>query len=212
MKTPINTLLVALCCVSIILAGCNAISPDTDDKPDLPDSDLVGDKKCSPPCWNGIIPGQTSQDTAVLVMQRLNDEIGGKLSVTNYGMSWREKVSGRVYGVHFQDDRVKIIQFIIDGTSLEQVIGLFGEQDYLISGFDKGGGRGILIYYPNKGLAFTVDLKNQKTITKDAPVTYSYFVHPTDIRNEIGIIHGEEWIDEFMTTIHDWKGYGDVVQ
>lgn len=211
MKTSINTLLVALYGVAILLGGCNAIHADSD-KRNLPDVDLVGVKNCSPPCWNDITPGQTSTDDAIIAMRQLKEEKGGDLSINNYGITWREKAFKKVYTIELQNDFVELIQLSIDRTSLEQVVSLFGEPDYWISGVDKGGGGCfILIYYPNKGLTFTVNLKNEKSITKDASVTYSYFVPSTDIRNEIGIIHGEEWIDEFMTKIHEWKGYGETI-
>ncbi len=203
MKTLINIPLIALCCAALILAGCKA-------EPAPLDPYLVGTENCSPPCWNGILPGQTNQDTAVRMMLQVNDENGGHLSVNNFGISWQEKVTKRVYGIDFEDDLVKIIRFQMNRASLEQVIGLFGEPEYWISGAGKGE-RYILIYYPDKGLAFAGSPGRQKTITRDASVTYSYFVSSTDIRNEIGIIHGEGWIDEFMTKIHEWKGYGDVI-
>ena len=202
MKTPINTLLIVLCCVVAILTGCKIDSVDTN---------LIGNKNCSPPCWNNITPGQTSKDNAILAMHQLNREKGGELSINDYGISWREKILKGVYTIELQDNFVKLIRFPTNGTSLEKVINLFGEPNYYAAGFGREGEHFILIYYPNKGLAFIVDLEDEKVITKDASVTYSYFLPSTDIRNEIGIIHGEKWIDKFMTELHEWKGYGDVI-
>ena len=203
MRTPFNALLIALCCATIFLTGCKASSPDTN---------LIGNNNCNPPCWNEITPGQTNKDQATMAMHQINYEKGGELSVSDYGISWQERTFGRVYAIEFEGNLVKLIRFPTERTSLEQILSLFGEPDYLITepGKGKGGGNFILIYYPNKGLAFTIDLKSQKTVTADGSVVGSWFLPPTDIRNAIGIIHGEEWIDEFMARIHNWNGYGEV--
>lgn len=52
---------------------------------------LIGDEDCPPPCWMGIIPGETSYDEAISIVEKLpfvNDKGYVRVSEDYQHISW----------------------------------------------------------------------------------------------------------------------------
>lgn len=175
------------------------------------DSDLVGNEKCSPPCWMGIQPGKTKTSDAIQLLKGVEAESGGKLTILDTGViSWLNN-SKKNYSLYSDSDLiVKVkIDFRSSSINLEEAISLFGEPSNLSPGKISGGGYFISAYYPDKGLVFVAGgNKSLYEIYPSMPIVLAYFVQPGDITTIVPSLVGKNVISETLAKIKEWKGYG----
>jgi len=189
----------------ITLSGCKGNNIDTD---------LMIEETCHPPCWNSIIPGETSEDQAIEILHQLELENKGILKISESNISWYSN-DGKSYVIQVNKAVVQI-RFEVKATSLEKLIEQFGQPNGFIVIPGRHNGFALTLYYPQSGLAFLAQgskswgLSSKRAVTRDMPITYAYFVAPSDIRGMLTVIHGVEWVDKLLPELKDWTGYGEV--
>lgn len=192
-----RTTLVALLCLLVLSNGCNlapsgtptALSGDqTTPRPSLlpePPSTYFPrptgeewaieewryDESCAPPCWNGIVPGVSSAEDVVRILDELQveGEIQGyaKLSDTHYRV---ELPSGDVVSIALPEGLVNGLNLSYRGRyipRLSQVIERFGEPEAL---------------GPSRGLSWTRDCPRDEwddRVYYTAPSTGVYLLYPS---------------------------------
>ena len=208
-KRGINLFMVTL----LILSGCNK----------HPDSDLIGSKTCSPPCWMNIRPGATKTNDAISNLTTLESQGKGHLEIAQDGsINWYpSSSSNKIDYLYSRSDL--IIEIKLDmrpsSTSLEEVISMFGDPSSFK--FDRlaGGYFFVDLFYPDKGLAFTASGNKGGTqngvtdfvVEPEVIVSFAYFMHPSDITGMVNSLYGANKAPEILFRVQEWKGYGTYI-
>jgi hypothetical protein len=179
------------------------------------DLDLVGSESCSPPCWKGIVPGETSENQAIEILRRMESEKIGKLTLLPDVISWQD-VENRNYTIEVEEGLVVQISFIAETTNLREIIDKFGIPDGFAAVAGRHGKHSIILYYPSEGLSFfAVDkrwgrLHPGVKIFPSMPITFVHFIAPTDLPSMLAVIHGEDWEGRILSEMNEWDGYGTI--
>jgi hypothetical protein len=175
------------------------------------DSALVGNEKCSPPCWIGIQPGKTTKVDAVKLLKGIEANGGGRLTILDTGIiKWLDNSKKNYYLYTDGDLIVKVeIDFRSDSMDLDEVISLFGEPASLHLGKLRDGGYFVSVFYPEKGLVFVAGGdKSLYEIYPSMPIALVYFLQPSDISTIVPSLFGKDIVSETLANIQEWNGYG----
>src|SRR5688572_15029166 len=147
---------------------------------------ILDKSSCALPCWNGIIPGQTTEadlleilktlpdiDTDAIQIQNRQGDIFDRLIFFSFRQEWTLSQRPSLHGqASIINNTVSV--FTICGainTSMDQLVEGIGEPEYIISGNNIGGGRTVILTNSQKGFSFsfTTELDNLK-ITPITPI------------------------------------------
>jgi hypothetical protein len=168
---------------------------------------LTNTNPCSPPCWMGITPGETSKEQAINILEQEELNENGELTVTLTEISWRVNNGQRVHIFSDADDIINRVTIMLSETDLESVIEEFGDPDYMRSGEISDGWYSAYIYYLQKGLSFRVSGREMK-ITPNMVVGIAYFTSSAqDAYTMLNDVHGPDIADKYLSTIQSWNGY-----
>lgn len=200
MKKNTSFLMLFIIFLQLFVSGCSKT-----------DSDLVGNEKCSPPCWMGIQPGKTTKDDAVKLLKEIEADGGGRLTILDTGIiKWLNNSKKNYYLYTDSDLIVKVeINFRTKSMDLDEVISLFGEPSNLHLGKIRDGGYFISVFYPEKGLVFVAGGdKSLYEIYPSMPIALVYFLQPSDIVTIVPSLFGKDIVSETLANIQEWNGYG----
>jgi hypothetical protein len=230
MKIQIYLFLIST--VVLILFGC---SPQTTEpkqpwEPQLiTHPSLLGSENCRPPCWEGIIPDETSYEEALSIVDNLlTSNTEGSFKVGYYVggkyIHWYGGIKGTSQenhvGIFFQHNLVSIMRLDFHETGnidLGSLINHFGTPH----GYDYGYDRNVFCvdtYFPNHGLvAESVKITGRKeveeTISEDMEITKVFFLAPDD--PGIFNIKSFEYRNSHLNTAslqvpeyYSWEGFG----
>jgi hypothetical protein len=196
----ITRLGLAVILILIFAVGCSS-------KNDI-DPILLGKNDCLPPCWNSIIPGQTTMAEASKIIE--ND--GEKIKYSSDDMNLYVDYRDRHVSLHFYNDQiVESIAFDLERTHLDQIIEVFGEPEFLEFQFSGGGVTNI--FYPTRGLYFLGPGKRNIThekwvISRNTNLTYTVFTK-ANINGQddewFGMLFGDGV--SIKQRIIPWQGY-----
>ena len=185
--------------------------------PNLKDTWLIGTEDCRPPCWNGIIPGDTTFEEALNVIQSLgfiNNKGEIRVGEDESYIYWYRGDSKKVKIYLYEN---KVILMRLDKLSrldLGSVVDHFGEPDGYTVFIDDLGGI-VEVFYPNYGLVFEMNLEVEDSITQDLRVWQFWILSPEDpeyfyasyIDNQdIMYDQGPGFIKELI--YYEWEGFG----
>lgn len=138
----------------------------------------IGSDLCKPPCWHGIIPGQTSIKDAEVKIESLeffsddgymrNDESFSELI-------WYGGGGNNAY-FSYDDNIIQSINFyFLDGSFLDTILSNYGNPDgYILSEDDAG--YVITIFYPSLGIVFHASQGYPEPISSKMTVNVGYYL------------------------------------
>ncbi len=176
---------------------------------------LDGTASCKPPCWNSIIPGETSYEEVLIILGQM--EANGQGHMTILGESqikmlrWEDQ-NRSFYYINLENDVVSQISFRIISFTLNELINRFGDPEYLHLINTQGGPSGAF-YYPSKGLAFYGGAKwgtdQNFQILPETVISAVFFTPPSDLDTMVANVHGSKVADDVLRRIKEWEGYGN---
>lgn len=194
--------------------------------------DLMSDDPCPPPCWQGIIPGQTTEQEAIDILladtrsdyilspnfSKLEDSTKTMIYWVIKGAKMPSGVSA-LSSLHIWDGKVHDIDLKLDaGLTVQRVIDRWGEpKKSFVYTYGKHGLHGwAVLCYPEQGLEFTAYLPFDPTslsLDPDDQVLFAFFYAP---------MTEEQWLSEPLDQypwrirprdpgkIADWLGFGTI--
>jgi len=189
----------------------------------LHDSFLSG-TPCAPPCWHGIVPGETSRSQA---LQRLEDhpyirtsslEEAGTSERGGVLWLWREATGTSVAsGVSWEDDIVQEIRLgLPPGLTVEQVVERFGAPEAVkvaIGGVPEHTYYIIDLYYPGAGIQFDAYTREgESALEPSTRVTAVLLFVPTTLEQRVLTEYGEGSFSHIMGIMRPWQGYGELFE
>ncbi len=135
-----------------------------------PDSSIFTGQPCAPPCWYGIVAGETGYDALLKLLHQnphvVQSTIKHDDSPESWGdVSWRYPTSADHGGIAFlRDEIVQVLELDSESqftmgdavrrfgqpTKIQIWSGLFGQEQ---------SGYGVLTYYPEVGLGFRFQMR-----------------------------------------------------
>jgi hypothetical protein len=177
------------------------------------DKSLMVSENCSPPCvWN-ILPGVTETTKAIQLLESLEANNVGELTILDSGIiRWRASEAN--YYFYPDGDLINLISLSLESTTLEDIVGLFGEPASLDLGKIRDGYFFVALFYPERGLCFVVSGKHTDIdgfmIESSMPVVKADFLVPSDITTMVKSLYGKEIVEETLIEIQAWSGYGKL--
>lgn len=177
---------------------------------------LIGTEECRPPCWEGIIPGETTFEEArdfLRDSEFVSAEGWIKTQDDKSSLIWYRR-DGDSAIIRFYENKVILINFRFRERiyDLGSMANHFGEPEGYTVGFDEGF-YSITVFYPNIGLVIGARQEWGDPISQDMSVEWFYFLSPEDPVNFPSIFHyylkfSEPNIREKQ--YYKWEGYGIV--
>ena len=184
------------------------------------DRSLVTDIPCSAPCWQGIIPGVTTRQEALEILQtntyiqsgsgksKGNDELGG------YTWKWRVPGLGKWLppSIEWQNNVVQEIKLgLTFDFTVQAAIQKFGLPEAI--SISRGGTPEhwywiVRFFYPQKGMdlsAYTSEYENEIYPSTEIGVVTLYA--PTNLELRLKILY-----DEVLYKTYSWRGYGNLIE
>lgn len=184
---------------------------------------------CAFPCWNGIVVGETTETELLKILGTFPDIDQETIEITdtadnvfdhNVYFSFRQSWTlghhrKLIANADIANDKVGALIFcgeinITIGELVEQI----GEPENIISGNNIGGGRGVILTLPVKGLAFwyTAKLSNLE-ITPDTQIDCIEIFYPALYYEMLDIgsfSAGYYNAEETLRVMYPWDGYGNL--
>jgi len=182
---------------------------------------------CSPPCWQNIVPGKTTKDEVIKLLNTLPDINKGSIETIttiepndSIKWSWNPKAadySGRIF---IQDDVTFLITVAPKENRLhfEEVILKLGEPEQVLAFLEKGERVSITIFilYPTKGYGFldyyTSSFDNTKSTIEIKPEMEVKYIWFGEVENfYLNLTNG--YIGRLTSSfvkegVQPWNGYG----
>ncbi len=192
----------------------------------VPEFVLPGDTPnpgCVPPCFHGVIPGQTTMtDTLALLgasPRQVNPEGNLRWETVDPPRPWRPESRAAADFIWFKNGIVSSIQLVEpEKVDLGQILSQYGEPSAMAIG--RPGHVNLLdfvLVYPAKGLAFigrkepvTDDESKEFTPSRDIPVVGRIYFPPmpSDKLTKDVI---ESWAASVLIDLYPWPGFGKSV-
>ena len=208
-------LLAAIACLS----SCSAQEP-------LVAQGLLEGEPCGPPCFQGLVPGSSTEDE-VRQFLRSGEYAVGPYSVIERSqqgvlvLTWdRRGLGGQKNEFQIQDDVLSLTSMYVDSdVTLEQVVNRYGAPDKFVADLYLSGRVYTLVglFYREVGMILDLhlydDVPQLKPETKVARVWY---FEPVSLDEAIAVLAGkkgqalEDFEQEQLGYWHDWQGYGVV--
>jgi len=143
---------------------------------------LIGDEDCRPPCWMGIIPGETLYDEAISIVEKLpfvNDRGFMRVSEDYQYIGWSNG-EVRSVSIYLSNNIVEFINIGLEGINLGSVVALFGEPAGYAYSTDSYSceGYSISLFYPNLGVVFPATQRLSGSVSKSMIVHSAFFLSP----------------------------------
>jgi hypothetical protein len=197
-----------------LLTGCDAllgaINPNASEtKPSLlsdallQDDSFISDELCAPPCWRGIIPGETTWLDAMDILRNdpnlTNLQFRADEATLQVGAAWAQRDGDNCCQMFSEDG--EIVSFIVAQTVpdvlFSEVIQKHGEPSYIIGDIVDDEQALASVYYPDVPMLIYLFAKGQNgELNGSSPVVG--FAYLTDaLMREL-----------LMTSnLHAWDGY-----
>jgi hypothetical protein len=206
----------------ILAAGCSSIrelSPTeiittpTNTPIPLTNPDLLGTSDCRPPCWHGIIPGVTTFDEALAIVdQEFSSDPDAEIfydiveDVLFLGNTNTDDITimGQDYlwvSIYFWDDVAAFIKLWSVDVELGAIINHWGEPDsYNMRFVDT---YHMWVYYEEYVLVFSMTLYegDDPFVSDETSVDHAMFIAPQ---------YFPEYTDDPYAPLREWGGYEGV--
>jgi len=186
-----------------LIAACAPTPQLRSDRLLQDDSFVSGEEPCAAPCWRGIIPGETSwnnaltiinDDTTLASLQTRTDE-----TTKQIGAAWAQKDGDNCCQMFSQDGET--VSFIVAQTTprtrFGEVVEKHGEPSYIIGDTVSSDQALVSVYYPDIPMLIYVFVEGENGQISDRSevVGFAYLT--------------SELMQELLTTsnLHTWDGY-----
>ncbi len=190
-----------------------------------------------PPCWQGLIPGQSSeQDVMDFLEHKLTQQEKGQAMNSLSARSdcqvfrWLTRqgsgidLENRVREIHVEHGKISyiLVEMPWFGPTMEDVIEIYGPPEYVFSLLAVGpdGEHYILeVYYPSRGLAFKLHPTQVRRITPRTRVSAIEYYTPGDIKHffiaRSACFHSrsEDLLPNIAleaSMVRPWAGFGEI--
>jgi hypothetical protein len=190
-----------------------------------PDVSILDHPKCELPCWNNIIPGETTYSEALQIVSNLDGIDPGKTE--DLGAPWdifsqqiwfylytdgslaKDQTLGALY---FIDNKAAML--LLDdniGRTFGELVEMTGVPEFIVSTYHPGGDSVIAIN-PAQGVAFEFKAKRDN-LEQDTKIESLMLFDPAHYQNllETGMFSWSQYNgEETMEVAYPWKGYGSI--
>lgn len=177
------------------------------------DKSLLTDVPCAAPCWQGIMPG-VSTEVEVRQILETNPYVQGEIWEGHYE-GWRvinwHPSRGRGITNHmlFRHGVAYLIRLgIVYDLTVEEILEKYGPPEAIlvdVGGLPERAYTAIYLYYPSKGLEFTASAPlGELEIQPTTKVVWAVYCAPTSFDNSI------LFPEELAKDLQPWEGYGEV--
>jgi len=191
------------------------------------DTSLLTGEPCEPPCWQGLIPGQSTGDevTNFLSTSRLVDQstVWEERSGCGLITRWRSPIShrkGRPLSwdlsswVCVSDGILRDMEILLDcDLTLQQLLEGYGPPekiDGVRGGIPERPYVAVALYYPDRGmmvqLELPVNVVQLEARTKVVRVRYFAVTTIEEMARALGVPDP----GQFARELQDWQGYGPI--
>jgi hypothetical protein len=194
---------------------------------------LLKDNTCTAPCWNGLVPGETSADDTFTILKQLPQVTHNSITFKKPGIFQMEASfllnSGEEVELVFQNDTLIYIRFFYPGQfislniTFQQLIEEFGEPDSIIRDFTFAGECLITLFISldeEKGMAYDFiedpichELFAIKKISPGTHISDLFYYDPdyfTELIDNGNISSGIFTSQDLNKLKQPWKGYGNI--
>lgn len=196
----------------------------------LVDDSLFSDIPCAAPCWQGIVPGETSRSQAIQILEDSPyiqaESIQEAGTSEEGGATWWWRIPGRRLqpSIWWEND---IVQEITLGLTYDltvgQVVAKFGSPDALhlsTGGVPEHPYWIVDLYYTERGIqfkAYTPEFSD--VIEASTEVGVVIFFIPCSLEERVVDIYceGNENLTQcdassIVNSMHLWRGYGNLIE
>lgn len=188
----------------------------------LLDDSIVSLEPCKLPCWNDLIPDETSSNEVLIGLSQISSIdptsviYSGDLSSTGTAY-WNFYVERNHYNNH-----IDWVDGVIDEIGYQQnakirvdeVIEIYGEPEWvcvLLTGRPFEEEYAVNLFFPDQGIQFMaylvgINAEIKPSSVVDVVLSYS----PMTIEERYKMIFGEDRYRYFERDIKPWRGYGPV--
>lgn len=175
---------------------------------------------CALPCWNGIVPGETSKDDVLKILPTLDNVNQKSILEETFGGVYGEMVRFDISSdsflllpsveIRFREDRVASIFFFGDlKLTFGKLIELTGEPNW-VDRWQDYGGKTFMTINIAKGIVF--GSYDSEDVTPETQVTFIGLFSPDEFQtladNKQMLPHFS--FDSMMKSIVPWQGYGNL--
>ncbi|MBK6792509.1 MAG: hypothetical protein IPG80_08175 [Anaerolineales bacterium] len=199
----------------IFSTGCLVTSPLQENSEDRGES-ILKNITCLPPCWEGVIPGETSKQELMTILYSIEKNNDSIIDHDEGLGNWDDIVSIYLYSQYGQKINFFIVEDMVVEISfshklyitLNEVIEILGEPDWIYPGLGHNGSI-LIIIYEKEAVALLHQMESGLFVERDL-VPQSEIV-------EMSFFNSIEAIEKNVVTRDDlekygyrWAGYGDV--
>lgn len=217
-RAVLRTLLLVAVCLGLAILGVYWWAGYRES---VTDKSLFTGSPCAPPCWQGIIPGETTAEEAMRILQsspyvkKGNIEKTGSYSLGAIWAYW--KISSGGVSVGLRDGLVHEIALNTPyRLTLGEVAKKFGTPEALrvnIAGIPEDPWWMIKMYYPARGIEFRVDGQfKDPSIEPSTQISGIRFVAPQSSLEELLAELYETYGDTYLECSRPWRGYGRIFE
>ncbi len=172
---------------------------------------------CSPPCWQGIIPGQTTLEQATTILKNLsiatNIELGPLTNTKELNWDWKGTDRGGKIWFHPATPAKTVYSIAtgLPGTKLGDIIAAYGEPTYIsvLSGPPVEQGQSttysIMVMFLSKGLYMNYQSKSKPSFNSDLLMVSPVFFEPNSLEQVAKLLSLGE-----TNVILPWQGFKSV--
>jgi hypothetical protein len=212
------TLLLVAVCLGLAILG---VYWWTGYRESVTDRSLFTGSPCAPPCWQGIIPGETTAEEALQILQsspyvkRKGIEKTGSYALGAIGAYWKAGSGG--VSVRLRDGLAYQIALGIPyRLTLGEVIEEFGMAEALMvnsAGVPENRWWMIHVYYPARGMEFIVDEQFEgPSLEPSTQVKAVTLVVPRSSLEGLLAELYETYREDYLEHTRRWKGYGRIFE
>jgi hypothetical protein len=209
-----SRILILIFSLTVACSACNAS-----------EKTLVTTSSCSLPCWNEIIPGETSKQDFFEIINNMPTVHENPIQLYSYSGEFSDAIRFRVHinkfirgpdveTIFFQEKVVKMDFFRNIGLTMEKTIEKFGIPDYVVVEYFHPEVKAITftIIYPTKGLLFEYGLKsNTSEIDPKDNITHVNAFDPNLFQQMLNAgLLVKMGNNKPMYEFFSWKGYGVI--
>ena len=186
---------------------------------------LLADSVCNLPCWNNVIPGKTTKDETLRIVNALEsvdkDTIRVFLKPTNifdgeiqFNIGLNEFVATGTE-IYLDGDIVAALSFSRRlGVTVGALIDKLGSPENIISMLQVERGSFVTAVYSTQGVGFGFYTDRDGVIQSNTSIDYLILFDPQYyerlLSERLFTAGNGLTLDDIQSHMHSWKGYGEI--
>lgn len=209
-----------------LLAGMTCVNSCSPTQGGLVAKGLLFGEPCGPPCWQGLVPGTSTQEDVLEFMtssyyvgDHYRDEYAGRTVIR-----WQSTQSGRSNqtwnAFSFKDDVLIVIRTYLDyDFTLEQLLQGYGPPEKFRANWEGGSSviADVTLFYPQLGIAPQLELRPSDAggyeLRSETKVIRAWYFAPTSLDGLFdlaGAVPFPDKREDAEIVLQDWQGYGFI--